>query len=123
MIYKLLSIIAFTLLGIGIYYFYTNDPSSGEAIFVACISKTISGLDCPGCGAQRAFHELLHGNFIKAAQLNLLIYFFAPLLLFIFIKLLLKPFNIILPDIIISTKCFITIVALMILFTIIRNVI
>jgi len=41
LIYKLLSIIAFTLLGIGIYYFYTNDPSGGEAIFVACISKTI----------------------------------------------------------------------------------
>ena len=76
MIYKLLSIIAFTLLGIGIYYFYTNDPSSGNAIFIACVSKTISGLDCPGCGAQRAFHELLHGNLIKAAQLNLLIYFF-----------------------------------------------
>ena len=87
MIYKFFSLIAFTLLGVGIYYFYTNDPSSGEAIFVACISKTISGLDCPGCGAQRACHELLHGNFIKAAQLNLLIYFFTPLFLFIFFKI------------------------------------
>jgi|TARA_B110000914_G_scaffold75454_1_gene66330 hypothetical protein len=123
LIYKFFSLIAFTLLGVGIYYFYTNDPSSGEAIFVACISKTISGLDCPGCGAQRACHELLHGNFIKAAQLNLLIYFFAPLLLFIFLKITLKPFNIILPDIIISAKWLITIVALIILFTIIRNII
>ena len=123
MIYKFLSIIAFILFGIGIYYFYTNDPSNGEAIFVACISKTISGLDCPGCGAQRAFHELLHGNFIKAAQLNLLIYFFAPLVLFIFFKMTLKPFNINLPDIIISTKWLISILVLMILFTIIRNVI
>ena len=123
MIYKLLSVITFTLLGVGIFYFYTNDPSNGEAIFVGCISKTISGLDCPGCGAQRAFHELLHGNFIKAAQLNLLIYFFAPLLLFVFFKMTLKPFNINLPDIIISTKWLISLLVLMVLFTIIRNVI
>lgn len=123
MIYKLLSIIAFIALGVGIYYFYTNDPSNGEAIFVGCISKSISGLDCPGCGAQRAFHELLHGNFIKAAKLNLLIYFFAPLLLFIFLKMIFKPFNIQLPDIIISTKWLISLFVLMILFTIIRNVI
>ncbi len=123
MIYKLLSIIAFIALGLGIYYFYTNDPSNGEAIFVGCISKSISGLDCPGCGAQRAFHELLHGNFIKAAKLNLLIYFFAPLLLFIFLKMTFKPFNIQLPDIIISTKWLISLFVLMILFTIIRNVI
>ena len=123
MIYKLLSIIFFILFGAGIYYFYTNDPANGEAIFVSCISKTVSGLDCPGCGAQRAFHELLHGNFIRAAQLNLLIYFFAPLLLFIFLKMILKPFNIYLPDIIISTKWLISILVLMILFTITRNVI
>ena len=123
MIYKLLSIVAFIALGLGIYYFYTNDPSNGEAIFVGCISKSISGLDCPGCGAQRAFHELLHGNFIKAAKLNLLIYFFAPLLLFIFLKMIFKPFNIQLPDIIISTKWLISLFVLMVLFTIIRNVI
>jgi hypothetical protein len=123
LIYKLLSIIAFTLLGIGIYYFYTNDPSSGNAIFIACVSKTISGLDCPGCGAQRAFHELLHGNLIKAAQLNLLIYFFTPLFLFIFFKIALKPFNINLPEIIISSKWLVSLLVLMILFTIIRNLI
>lgn len=122
MIYRLLSIFAFIVLGAGIYYFYTYNPHSGEAIFVACISKSISGLDCPGCGSQRAFHELLHGNFKKAAQLNLLIYFFVPLLLFIFFKLTLKPFHIIFPDINISTKWLIGILILMILFTIIRNV-
>ena len=123
MIYKLFSLIAFTLLGVGIYYFYTNDPSSGDTIFVACVSKTIIGLDCPGCGAQRAFHELLHGNLIKAAQLNLLIYFFTPLSLFIFFKITLKPFNINLPEIIISSKWLISLLVLIILFTIIRNLI
>lgn len=110
-------------MGVFIYYFYKNDPSSGEAIFVSCMSKSISGLDCPGCGSQRAFHELLHGNFMKAAQLNLLIYFFSPVLFFIFLKITLKPFNVILPDINISTKWLIGILVLLIFFTIIRNVI
>jgi hypothetical protein len=120
---KLLSIVAFILLIVVIYYFYYNDPSNGEAIFISCITKSISGFDCPGCGSQRAFHELLHGNFIKAAQFNLLIYFFVPLLLFIFLKITLKPFNIFLPDIIISTKWLVSILVSIILFSIIRNVI
>lgn len=107
----------------GIYYFYAYDPSNGETFFVGCISKSISGLDCPGCGSQRAMHELLNGNFIKAAQLNFLVYFIAPLLLFIFFKIILKPFNIILPDIIISTKWLISILVLIILFAVIRNLV
>ena len=104
MIYKLLSIIGFFILGGGIYYFYQNDPAQSETVFILCVTKNISGIDCPGCGSQRAFHELLHGNFIKAAKLNLTIYFFTPLLLFIFLKTALKPFRIDLPDLLITTK-------------------
>ncbi len=29
----------------------------------------MSGVDCPGCGMQRAFIELLKGNFIESIQL------------------------------------------------------
>jgi len=120
---KLLSILAFIGFGFGIYYFYSNNPASKESPFVVCISKAVSGYDCPGCGGQRAFHELLHGNFIEAAKLNLFIYFFAPLLLFIFLKITLKPFGIHLPDIIISSKWLMIILILMLIFTIVRNLI
>jgi len=119
---KLFSILAFIGFSFGVYYFYTNNPSDKEAPFVVCITKTITGYDCPGCGGQRAFHELLHGNFMEAAKLNLFSYFFAPLLLFIFLKVTLKPFGIHLPDIILSTKWLVVILIAMLVFTILRNV-
>ena len=120
---KLLSILAFIGFGFGVYYFYSNNPSDKESPFVICITKAITDYDCPGCGGQRAFHELLHGNLIEAARLNLFIYFFAPLLLFIFLKVTLKPFGINLPDIILSTKWLVVILILMLVFTILRNVV
>ena len=123
MIYKLLSIIGFFILGGGIYYFYQNDPAQSETVFILCVTKNISGVDCPGCGSQRAFHELLHGNFIKAAKLNLTIYFFTPLLLFLFLKTALKPFRIDLPDILITTKRLMLILFFLLLFTVLRNLI
>ncbi len=120
---KLLSILAFIGLGFGVYYFYSNNPASKESHFAVCITKAVTGYDCPGCGGQRAFHELLHGNFIEAARLNLFIYFFAPLLLFIFLKVTLKPFGINLPDIILSTKWLVAILMAMLIFTVLRNVV
>lgn len=48
-------------------YFYYNQ--SGR-FFLACPLKKITSLDCPGCGSQRAFHELLHLNFQKAFRYN-----------------------------------------------------
>lgn len=123
MIYKLLSIIGFFILGGGIYYFYQNDPAQSETVFILCVTKNISGIDCPGCGSQRAFHELLHGNFIKAAKLNLTIYFFTPLLLFLFLKTALKPFRIDLPDLLITTKRLMLILFFLLLFTVLRNLI
>ena len=123
MIYKLLSIIGFFILGGGIYYFYQNDPAQSETVFILCVTKNISGIDCPGCGSQRAFHELLHGNFIKAAKLNLTIYFFTPLMLFLFLKTVLKPFRIDLPDLLITTKRLMLILFFLLLFTVLRNLI
>ena len=123
MIYKLLSIIGFFILGVGIYYFYQNDPAQSETVFILCVTKNISGIDCPGCGSQRAFHELLHGNFIKAAKLNLTIYFFTPLMLFLFLKTVLKPFRIDLPDLLITTKRLMLILFFLLLFTVLRNLI
>ena len=34
-----------------------------------CFYKQISGIDCPGCGMQRSFIELLNGNFIASLKL------------------------------------------------------
>lgn len=34
-----------------------------------CAWKKTTGLDCPGCGMQRSFDQLVHGNLIESLQL------------------------------------------------------
>ena len=58
------------LLGILVFYYFVN-PLSNNFI-IKCPFKTITGLDCPGCGSQRAVHDLLHGNFKSAFSDNAL---------------------------------------------------
>lgn len=41
-----------------------------------CVFKLITGLDCPGCGFQRAVHALLHGRISEAMNYNLFLTFF-----------------------------------------------
>ncbi len=120
---KLISIVSILIFARVLYYFYYNNPASNTTPFLFCMTKRVLNVDCPGCGGQRAFHQLLHGNFIDAAKLNVFIYFFAPLLFYIFAIFALKPFKIILPDINISLKGIIFILAMLLVFTFIRNIV
>src|SRR5688572_26415576 len=43
-------------------YFYVNPSTS--VLFPRCLFFSITSLHCPGCGSQRAIHELLHGNIL-----------------------------------------------------------
>ncbi len=43
-----------------------------------CPFKLLTGLDCPSCGAQRAIHALLHGNFARAFGFNPFMILFMP---------------------------------------------
>ena len=58
------------------FYFFWN-PSEITNLPV-CPFKSLTGFFCPGCGGQRSFHQILHGNFIEAFHNNLLIYLFLP---------------------------------------------
>jgi len=40
-----------------------------ENHMLTCFYKKYSGVDCPGCGMQRAFIELLKGNFLSSLTL------------------------------------------------------
>ncbi|WP_437920562.1 DUF2752 domain-containing protein [Sphingobacterium sp. LRF_L2] len=60
-----------------IYVYYTYDPSS-HGWFPKCPVKGLTGLDCPGCGSQRAIHALLHGDFMQAFHYNALVIPFIP---------------------------------------------
>lgn len=49
----------------------------------SCMYHKMFGIQCPGCGMQRAFIELLRGNFIESFKL------YPPLLPIMFMMLLL----------------------------------
>ena len=51
-------------------YFRWN-PASHD-FFPRCVFLNLTGLKCPGCGSQRAFHALLHGDVVAALRLNAL---------------------------------------------------
>lgn len=43
-----------------------------------CPVNYFTGLQCPGCGSQRAVHALLHGELREAVAYNALLVFFIP---------------------------------------------
>ncbi len=57
--------------------------ASLEDFMLPCLTKTVFGFECPGCGAQRALSFLLHGEFISAFQMYPAIYTLIPLFLVI----------------------------------------
>lgn len=59
-----------------LYYFFYS--SSGDAWSMQCTFYKSTGYLCPGCGGQRAFHSLLHGQVFTAIRYNALIVFILP---------------------------------------------
>lgn len=53
--------------------------SDGAAYLPGCPFRTLTGLDCPGCGMTRATRQLLHLHPAAAADFNLLLMLVLPL--------------------------------------------
>ena len=66
----LVSAIGISIAGI-LFLYYRFDPAE-NILFPKCIFHTVTGLECPGCGSQRAFHQLLSGNIAEALKYNAL---------------------------------------------------
>lgn len=80
-----LALLLFPLLMTLLYYnFYAT---SGDQWSIQCVFYDELGLLCPGCGGQRAFYNLLHGNFLEALHFNVLIVLLLPVLGFCYILL------------------------------------
>lgn len=80
--------------------------------FPRCMFHQLTGLYCPGCGATRALSAMLHGDIMSSLHNNLLLF---PLLALI-IVLIAKP------EISLKRPVAIAIVAIVLLFTILRNI-
>ncbi len=58
------------------FYYRFHDPAAGAV--PQCIFKRLTGLECPGCGSQRALHAVLNGDFSAAWHYNAILFFLMP---------------------------------------------
>ena len=80
--------IVFLVLIVFCIYFYQNNPTTGEGIFLRCPSNLIFGIHCPGCGTQRALHHLLHFEIREALRYNALFVVSFPVLIYGFLLMM-----------------------------------
>lgn len=57
------------LFAVALIVYAKFDPEESR-LFPKCIFHSLTGLLCPGCGSQRAIHQLLNGNIIEALHYN-----------------------------------------------------
>jgi len=55
------------IVAVAILYFF---PPTEHSFYPRCVFRSLTGLNCPGCGSLRAMHGLLHGNLSGAFHLN-----------------------------------------------------
>lgn len=53
------------------------DPRTA-GFFPPCVFHRLTGLQCPGCGATRAMHALVHGDFVGALHDNAMFVLMLP---------------------------------------------
>lgn len=75
---KLLSFILGICALVGTAILFWFDPSQ-HGFYPRCIFHQVTGYLCPGCGALRAMHQLLHGNLAAAWHFNPLLIASLPL--------------------------------------------
>jgi hypothetical protein len=89
---KIVFFSSIALCAVGAVIFFLFDPTK-VAIFPPCVFHQITGLDCPGCGAQRALHQLLHGNIVAAIRLNTMFVLSLPIWMLYGPRFLLRAFR------------------------------
>jgi len=63
---------------------------SVDHYMLPCLNKKLFGFECMGCGMQRSFSLILHGDFVSAFYMYPAIYTLIPLVLVIITSLLIK---------------------------------
>jgi hypothetical protein len=68
------------LLAAALGYIGLVDPHKPDSIFPVCPFRLLTGLNCPGCGALRMIHDVLHGDLAAAINDNAIVLVGIPLL-------------------------------------------
>jgi hypothetical protein len=105
-----------------VLFFYFHDPEK-SILFPKCPLYVWTGLYCPGCGSQRAFHSFLHFRFLDVMHYNFLLY---PAGVFILYHMLRpglnKFFRLKLPDFLYRKNTPWIILVIVVIFWILRNI-
>ncbi|HTL55610.1 MAG TPA: DUF2752 domain-containing protein [Candidatus Limnocylindrales bacterium] len=62
-------------------------------IYPQCAFYQVTGLLCPGCGALRAGHQLLHGHLLTAFRFNPLLVTYIPVVAALYLRYLVRSSN------------------------------
>ncbi len=78
---KILKIALIIVILGGLFSLYHFFNPATHSYFIPCPFNYLTGYHCPGCGSQRAIHQLLHFNLISAFRLNPLMVLSLPLII------------------------------------------
>lgn len=109
---------------LAVLVYFVLDPSSPamSKYFPKCPVYWFTGLKCPGCGSQRAIHELLHGNLAGAMHYNALLMAAIPVLALYLIADVIKRRYPTLDNVLNHPATIITILTVVVAWTIARNI-
>ena len=72
------------IIGIGVCLYIFKPVAGG--IYPPCPFYFLTGLYCPGCGTLRGLNSILHGDIVKALDLNPLMVLSIPFVIYILIS-------------------------------------
>ena len=109
----------------GVYLYSQFNPEE-HLLFPKCPVYILTGYKCPGCGSQRAFHNLFHGNFLTAFMYNPFMVLLVPYVLYgVYIEFIanrLNPRIVRLRNIFFGKWALFVLAVVLLLFTILRNI-
>jgi len=75
------TLVCFVLVALGfIAYLVAVTPPTPDSFYPKCVLYQATGIHCPGCGAGRAAHAVLNGQFLEALRFNVYALVAVPLL-------------------------------------------
>jgi hypothetical protein len=114
-----------SLILLGLMLIYALYDPADSPIFPKCPFRSLTGYKCPGCGSQRAIHDLLHLDIAAAFRENFMLMLAIPYMITGAVFDLIKkpgPRLISWRKILFGTKAIFIVLFLIIAFWILRNI-
>lgn len=120
---KLSIIILGVLAFLGVLALYVFWNPSETNLFPKCPIYSVTGFYCPGCGSQRAAHQILNGNILEGIRHNYMIGLLVMVLLYQgYMYTMNEIFRKSIPNFLHKSKVTLSILIIVILFWILRNI-